>query len=122
VLQEIDALQAYPSTLIIATSNFSEVIDDAFWDRADVVIKFPPPDYDTRLAILEDRAEVLKSLGLSIKTQGVKKIATASEGLSGRQLGKVFWQTYLRKRAGFKEITANAILETIEEKRGERCH
>jgi SpoVK/Ycf46/Vps4 family AAA+-type ATPase len=119
LLQAIDEMQVFPSTLVIGTSNFSEVIDSAFWDRADVVIKFPPPDYETRLAILEDRAEALKSLGLSLKNSGVKKIATASEGISGRQLGKLFWQTCLRNRAAFKAITANAVLETIEEKRGE---
>lgn len=115
LLQEIDALQRFPHTIVVGTSNFDEVIDDAFWSRADLVIRFSLPDQAARAAILQARRRGLQPLGLSLQREDLAEIAKAAEGLSGRALGKLFVQTFLRREVDFEEITVEDVLDTLKE-------
>src|SRR5690606_22100031 len=53
VLMALDFLaRDQPSVIIVATSNFTDALDDAFKSRADVAIEVPLPDVDAIQAIL----------------------------------------------------------------------
>ena len=114
LLAEIDSLQEFSEALVIGTSNFSDVIDRAFVSRADLVLKVPLPDLPTRLAILQARLKTLSPLGLLLDSDELTAIAKASEGLSGRTLGKLFPKTYFHGVA-YEDMSVDDVLTTITE-------
>jgi AAA+ superfamily predicted ATPase len=115
LLADIDSLQEYPQTVVVGTSNFPEVIDEAFWSRADLVLRMGLPDLPTRQAILQARLKTLKPLGLALDRKGVATIAKASEGMSGRTLGKLFSQTYFVKGVSYEDMSMEDVLATLTE-------
>lgn len=112
LLREIDSLQQYDHTLVVGTSNFAQVIDQALWSRADLVLKMPLPDAQTRQAILQDRLKTLRPLGLTLQSEELTALARAAEGLSGRTLGKLFATTYF-KGVAYDEMSVEDVLATI---------
>ena len=112
LLQELDSLQQYDHALVVGTSNFAEVIDQALWSRADLVLKMGLPDVSTRQAILQDRCKTLRPLGLMLQSEELTALAKAAEGLSGRTLGKLFANTYF-KGVAYDEMSAEDVLATI---------
>jgi SpoVK/Ycf46/Vps4 family AAA+-type ATPase len=112
LLTEIDSLQQYDHALVVGTSNFAQVIDQALWSRADLVLKMGLPDVQTRQAILQDRLKTLQPLGLMLQSDEVLALAKAAEGLSGRTLGKLFPNTYF-KGVAYDEMSAEDVLATI---------
>jgi len=94
VLAQLDHLAAkYPNLLFIATSNFPEAIDRAFFSRADLVVTLDLPGPDARRKILVD---TLDALAEAFPT--VKRVATATDfeqavqacdGLDGRRIRKL---------------------------------
>lgn len=62
MLQEIDNWPA--SSLLLAATNFSELVDPAIWRRFDMTIDFPPPDKkEIHMAILRFWGSETESLG-----------------------------------------------------------
>jgi pachytene checkpoint protein 2 len=113
LLKEIDSLQEYPQAVVVGTSNFSDVIDEAFWSRADLVLQMCLPDLQTRQAILQARLKTLSPLGLMLQSDEVLALAKATEGLSGRTLGKLFPRTYFEKGVSYEEMSVDDVLATI---------
>jgi SpoVK/Ycf46/Vps4 family AAA+-type ATPase len=111
--KEIDSLQAYPNALVVGTSNFPEVIDSAFWSRADLVLQIGLPDLPTRQAILQARLRTVGPLGLALATDEVLTLAKAAEGMSGRSLGKLYARTYFEQAVSYADMSVEHILETI---------
>jgi pachytene checkpoint protein 2 len=78
--------------LIIATSNFADVIDPALASRADSVFEVPLPDTEARRAILAATvtavAEAFSGAGRLLDPAVLDAGSEAAAGLDGRQLRK----------------------------------
>lgn len=64
LLTQLDRLRLYSNILILATSNFSDSLDNAFIDRADIVIKVPPPSTLGVYSILCDSIKEMCKINL----------------------------------------------------------
>ena len=94
VLTQIDHLAAqYPNLLFIATSNFSQAIDQAFFSRADLVMSLELPGPDARRTILTESlhalAEAFPEVKVLATTADVERVAKACDGLDGRRIRKI---------------------------------
>jgi AAA+ superfamily predicted ATPase len=81
----------HPKALIVTTTNFEGAIDDAFLSRADLVIRIPVPDQQGRELILRDTLDAvgrLWTLDHLLRLDVIKRVATAADGIDGRQLRK----------------------------------
>jgi SpoVK/Ycf46/Vps4 family AAA+-type ATPase len=82
----------HPDIVIIATSNFADVIDPALSSRADQIIEIPLPGREARRAILEDTitavAEKFPGARRLLDAAVLESAASASDGLDGRRLRK----------------------------------
>ena len=115
LLQGIDSLQQFSDAVVVGTSNFSEVIDDALWSRADLILKIPLPDIQTRLAILQARCKTLTPLGLRLESDELAALAKEADGLSGRTLGKLFPRTCFAHGVSYDDMSVQDVLATIHE-------
>jgi len=93
ILAQIDHLAAkHPNLLFIATSNFSDAIDEAFLSRADLIDYIEPPDEEGRRFIIKDTLEELArafpGIRKLISGEHVAKLAEIADGLDGRRLRK----------------------------------
>lgn len=79
LLRHIDGMDGPQNTILLAATNHKEDIDPALMSRFDVVVSFPLPDADTRVAVL---ALYAKHLSL----EELRVIAELSGGFSGREL------------------------------------
>jgi SpoVK/Ycf46/Vps4 family AAA+-type ATPase len=113
LFRDIDSLQPYPHAVVVGTSNFPDVIDEAFLSRADLVLKMPLPDLQTRQAILQARCKTLMPLGLMLQSDELLAIAKASEGLSGRTIGKLFSRTFFAQWVSYEDMRVEDVLTTI---------
>ena len=94
VLMALDRnARAHPHLLTIATSNFTEALDEAFRSRADVAIEVPPPDLAGVTAILQrtltDFGQRYRKLGVLAQDPHLIQIARELAGLDGRRIRKV---------------------------------
>ena len=64
LLTQLDSLRKYPNVLVLATSNVTEAIDDAFVDRADIKVYIGNPNEDGRSEILCSGAAELMRCGI----------------------------------------------------------
>ena len=67
------------NTILLAATNHKEDIDPALMSRFDVVVSFPLPDLNTRMAILTLYAKHLSK-------EELRTVAELSKGFSGREL------------------------------------
>ena len=101
VLMALDRnARAHPHLIVIATSNFTDALDEAFVSRADVAIEVPLPDRTAAAAILSraltDFAERYKSF--TSLTTNVSKVASELVGLDGRRIRKVVTEALASRR------------------------
>ncbi len=94
VLAQLDHLAAkYPNLLFIATSNFSQAIDQAFFSRADLVVTLDLPGPDARRKILVETLNALAEAYPQVKevaaAAGFEQVVKACEGLDGRRIRKI---------------------------------
>lgn len=54
LLTQLDRMRLYPNMLLCATSNLSEILDNAFMDRTDLILKVPCPSILAIYSILCD--------------------------------------------------------------------
>jgi len=93
VLVQMDLLaETHTNLLFVATSNFSQAVDQAFTSRCDLVLEVPLPDKDACSRIL---VECLRGLGAIFKPIGAlpdakdfSKVVDAVVGLDGRAIRK----------------------------------
>jgi SpoVK/Ycf46/Vps4 family AAA+-type ATPase len=82
-----------PHIITVATSNFPEVLDEAFTSRADDIIEVPKPDPAAIESIINVTlggfAVAYPPLGKLASDPGLSKVATSLKGLDGRQVRKV---------------------------------
>ncbi|GAW81158.1 AAA family ATPase [Plasmodium gonderi] len=121
LLTQIDSLKYYHNTLILTTSNISEMIDDAFIDRVDLKQYIGLPNEKCRYEIYKDCIDELVEKGIidfsskilnyeqiqrSMKNETDKareeliyglelmKCSRMSEGFSGRCMRRIPFQAY----------------------------
>jgi SpoVK/Ycf46/Vps4 family AAA+-type ATPase len=94
VLAQVDHLaDSHPELLFIATSNFPEMIDEAFLSRADLIVNVDMPGPEACRAILastvEALAEVFPKVGKILSDADFDKAAELCKGLDGRRIRKL---------------------------------
>ena len=94
VLAQLDHLAVeYPKLLFIATSNFSQAIDRAFFSRADLVMTLDPPGPEACRKILVETLNALAEAFPRVKelatTTSLEQVVKASDGLDGRSIRKI---------------------------------
>jgi AAA+ superfamily predicted ATPase len=94
---------AHPHLLMVATSNFTQALDEAFRSRADLALEVPMPDAAGVLAILQRTLSdfgvaypKLQALGASAE---LRAVATALVGLDGRRIRKAITEALAGRRA-----------------------
>jgi pachytene checkpoint protein 2 len=104
VLMALDGNAAqHPHILTIATSNFTQALDEAFRSRADVAIEMPLPDPDAIAAILSAAlrafAVAYPKLGELADAKSLRRVAADLHGLDGRRVRKVITEALAVRRA-----------------------
>jgi len=94
VLAQIDHLAVqYPNLLFIATSNFSQAIDQAFFSRADLVVTLDLPGLEARRKILIETLNALAEAFPKVKevatAPGFERVVKVCDGLDGRRIRKI---------------------------------
>lgn len=94
VLVQLDRLAAdHPRLLFLATSNFPEAVDDAFWSRADLVVSLETPGPGACRKILIDAIQALAAayprLAHLTDDVGLERAVSACAGLDGRAIRKL---------------------------------
>jgi len=103
VLMALDRnAREHPNIITIATSNFTEALDEAFRSRADLALEIPLPDVAAILAILErtlaDFGVAYPKLGRLAKEPQLRAVATALKGFDGRRVRKLVTQALAAER------------------------
>jgi AAA+ superfamily predicted ATPase len=104
VLMALDRnAREHPHLLTVATSNFTEALDEAFRSRADLALEVPLPDAAGILAILRrtltDFAGAYPQIGALAKQPQLRGVATALVGLDGRRIRKTVTEALAGRRA-----------------------
>lgn len=102
VLTALDSIaHDHPSLIVVATSNFTDALDEAFISRADVAIEVPLPDAEGVRAIL---ARTLTDFGVAfpriaeLETDAaLETIARRLVGADGRRIRKVVTEALGRR-------------------------
>lgn len=95
LLSGLDQLRTTcPQVLVLGTTNFAAAVDEAFLDRADLVLRLGLPDRDTIAEILRqtlaESAAVFPGLaGLADDGDLVADLAGRLDGLDGRRVRKL---------------------------------
>jgi AAA+ superfamily predicted ATPase len=120
VLMALDRnARAHPNIITVATSNFTEALDEAFRSRADLVLEIPLPDAAAILAILEatltDFATAYPKLGELARSPQLRAVATALVGFDGRGVRKLVTRALAAERATVLDpnrVTMKNLLDT----------
>lgn len=95
--------QEHPHLFVVATSNFTDALDEAFLSRSDAAILVPLPDAGALHAILRTTLAMLGTtfppLIRLADAPGLAAAATAAVGLDGRRARKAVFQALARDRA-----------------------
>lgn len=115
VLASVDYLASkYPHLLFIATSNFTEAVDEAFLSRADLIEIVGLPTEPAIREIVTDTLQALAKASPSIlrilKDPKFASLIKACVGLDGRQIRKAI----LAACASKKEVALDTNLLTID--------
>ncbi len=102
VLTAIDSnASALPHLIFVATSNFTDAIDEAFLSRADVAIHVPTPDVPGVLAILKTTLEAMSKafppLAQLARRPQLQRVAEVLAGTDGRRVRKTVSEAMLER-------------------------
>jgi SpoVK/Ycf46/Vps4 family AAA+-type ATPase len=104
VLAGIDFLaSAHPRTVVVATTNFPEAVDDAFLSRADLVLALDLPDETTIAAILQRSLAELAGMFPGVRPLAAddglhEKLAARCAGWDGRRVRKLLLAALAQRR------------------------
>jgi SpoVK/Ycf46/Vps4 family AAA+-type ATPase len=103
VLTALDYIaRDHPTLIVVATSNFTEALDDAFVSRADVAIEVPLPSAEAIEQILaqtlSEFGERFPSIGGLASDPGLATIARRLVGADGRRVRKLITDALGRRR------------------------
>ena len=87
---------------VVATSNFTAALDEAFKSRADIAIEVPLPDAQAVRQILgqtlEDFGEAFPEIGKLASKPGLDTVARRLVGADGRRVRKIVTDALGRRR------------------------
>jgi pachytene checkpoint protein 2 len=126
VLTALDAIaRDHPSIVVVATSNFTEALDDAFKSRADAAVEIPLPSGEGIEAIL---SQTLREFGTAFpalaKLSDDPALATLSRrlvGSDGRRVRKLITEALGRSQETIRDpnrLTVRDLSDTVTELRG----
>lgn len=91
----------HPTIIIVATSNFTSALDEAFKSRADIAIEVPLPDAEAVQAILAQTltefGEAYPAIGALASDPGLENAARRLEGADGRRVRKTITEALGRR-------------------------
>jgi SpoVK/Ycf46/Vps4 family AAA+-type ATPase len=119
VLMALDRnAQTQSHLLTVATSNFTQALDEAFCSRADVALEVPLPDAAGVLAILQrtlsDFGDAFPRLTKLADQPSLRSVAAALEGLDGRRLRKVVTEALATRRATVMDPEALTVNDLVQ--------
>jgi AAA+ superfamily predicted ATPase len=93
----------HPRSLLLATTNFPEAVDDAFLSRADLVVELELPDETTIAAILAHSLTELAGIWPGVRSvahdEGLhRKLAARCAGWDGRRVRKLVLAALAQRR------------------------
>lgn len=111
-LRGIDFLMTEVSNVVVlATSNFESLIDDAFIDRCDILIEIPLPDAEIVAIILRDSLETVTH---TLSDADITEVSESLVGLSGRAIRKLVIDALIKRYKDFSEpIDKNDVLQAL---------
>lgn len=126
VLTALDSIaRDHPTIVVVATSNFTEALDEAFKSRADAAIEMPLPDADAIHSILSQTlrefGEAFPHLAELADEPGLTAIAHRLVGTDGRRLRKLVTEALGRSKDTIRDpnkLTLRDISETVTEIQG----
>jgi pachytene checkpoint protein 2 len=123
LLAGIDAVASeLPRVLFLATTNFTDAVDEAFLSRADLVLELSLPDTATIARIIGHSLAELSVLWSGIAPlaadEGLHaKLAAACAGLDGRRVRKLMLAALTQRAAVTRDpnfLTADDLLAAVE--------
>jgi pachytene checkpoint protein 2 len=123
LLAGIDAVAGHlPRVLFLATTNFTDAVDEAFLSRADLVLTLTLPDAATIARIIGHSLEELSVLWPGIAPlaadEGLHaKLAAACAGMDGRRVRKLMLSALTQRGAVTRDpdqLTADDLLAAVE--------
>jgi len=113
--------QLHPHLFVVATSNFTAALDEAFLSRSDAAILVPLPDAAALLAILRSTLSALATQYPALRhlaqCQGLAAIAGRAVGLDGRRARKTVFQALARRLDTVLDpgsLTVDDLAETVD--------
>ena len=132
LLTSLDRLRSFPNVLVLATTNLTASVDDAFVDRVDLKLHIGMPILKARYQILHSCLQELLRVGIitcdgckiepyhsSIKTEAneltglLLACAEQAEGLSGRSLRRLPLQAHARYLQALVSVSTKSFLEAL---------
>jgi SpoVK/Ycf46/Vps4 family AAA+-type ATPase len=130
VLTALDHVSRQHAHIIfVATSNFTDALDEAFVSRADVAIQLPLPSTEGIAAILHrtllDFGVAYPALAKLAEAPGLETVARRLKGADGRRVRKVVTEALGRRqetvldpeKLTLRDLTAAAVAQPAEEVR-----
>ncbi|MFG1929355.1 AAA family ATPase [Mycobacterium sp. NPDC048908] len=123
LLAGIDAVaKDLPRVLFVATTNFTEAVDEAFLSRADLVVQLSLPDTTTIAQIIRHSLQELAALWPGARSlahdDGLHaKLADACAGLDGRRVRKLVLSALAMRQEVTRdpnELTADDLVAAVE--------
>lgn len=108
----------HKNTILVATTNFPEALDEALMSRADVIEHIGRPDEAARTKIIKDMLMEMSRQWEDLANLATKaeKFAAVSEGLDGRQLRKAVLSAAAQSKASamdLNKLTEKQLTDTL---------
>jgi len=123
LLAGIDAVAAdLPRVLFVATTNFTDAVDEAFLSRADLVLQLSLPDTTTIAQIIRHSLHELAALWPGARSLALDeglhaKLADACAGLDGRRVRKLVLSALALRQEVTRdpnELTADDLMAAVD--------
>jgi ATP-dependent 26S proteasome regulatory subunit len=123
LLAGIDAVATdLPRVLFVATTNFTDAVDEAFLSRADLVLQLSLPDTTTIAQIIRHSLHELAALWPGARSLALDeglhaKLADACAGLDGRQVRKLVLSALALRQEVTRdpnELTADDLMAAVD--------
>lgn len=129
VLAAMDSNTAeYPNIFVVATSNFTSVLDEAFRSRVDVEIEVPLPNARATLEILRTTlramADAFPALGDLAGDCRLEDVARTMTGIDGRRIRKAVVEAMTARDETVCDpgrLTVEDLLRVASRQEQERC-
>ena len=120
LINGMDDLRREPNVLMTNTSNFWGHLDEAFWDRSELKIKFVDPDEGMRFRLVLGRFTREESRGLMLDAEDALVVARETEGLSCRSVNMLIGRAVALTGKDFAAVTREDVLAAAKDLKEEK--